>query len=47
MEVVIKGGTHGDIGTAAIVVNCARRVVEAPAGLVTMKDLPPAICAEF
>ncbi len=45
MEVVIKGGTHGDIGTAAIVVNCARRVVEAPAGLVTMKDLPPAICA--
>ena len=45
MEVVIKGGTHGDIGTAAIVVNCARRVVEAPAGLVTMKDLPPAICS--
>lgn len=45
MEVVIKGGTHGDIGTAAIVVNSARRVVEAPAGLITMKDLPPAICS--
>jgi len=45
MEVIIKGGTHGDIGTAAIVVNSARRVIEAPAGLITMKDLPPAICA--
>lgn len=40
MEVVIKGGTHGDIATAAIVVNSAYRVIEAPAGLVTMKDLP-------
>jgi hypothetical protein len=44
LEVVIKGGTHGDIGTAAVVVNAARRVVEAPAGLLTMKDLPPASC---
>jgi len=44
MEVVIKGGTHGDIATAAIVVNAAYRVIEAPAGLVTMKDLPIVIC---
>ena len=29
MEVVIKGGTHGDIATAAIVVNAAQRVLEA------------------
>jgi 4-hydroxy-tetrahydrodipicolinate reductase len=40
MEVIINGGTHGDIATAAIVVNSARRVVEAPPGLTTMKDLP-------
>ena len=40
MEVVIKGGTHGDIAAAAIGVNAIRRVLEAPAGLLTMKDLP-------
>jgi hypothetical protein len=40
MEVVIKGGTHGDIATAAIVVNSVHRVIEAPSGLLTMKDLP-------
>ena len=40
LEVVIKGGTHGDIATAAIVVNCVHRVLAAPPGLVTMKDLP-------
>ncbi|GAI39930.1 unnamed protein product, partial [marine sediment metagenome] len=45
MEVVIKGGTHGDIATAAMVVNATRRVVEAPPGLVTMKDMPLVICA--
>jgi 4-hydroxy-tetrahydrodipicolinate reductase len=44
MEVAIKGGTHGDIATAAIVVNSIRRVIEAPAGLATMKDLP-LVCA--
>ncbi len=44
MEVVIKGGTHGDIGTAAMVVNAARRVVEAPPGLLTMKDVPVVVC---
>ncbi len=40
MEVTIKGGTHGDIATAAIVVNSIRRVIDAQPGLVTMKDLP-------
>ena len=40
MEVVIKGGTHGDIATAAITVNSVHRVIEAPPGLLTMKDLP-------
>ncbi len=41
MEVIIKGGTHGDIATAAIVVNSVHRVIEALPGLLTMKDLPP------
>lgn len=45
MHVVIIGGTHGDIATAAIVVNSSRRVVEAPPGLMTMKDLPIVVCA--
>lgn len=44
MEIVIKGGTHGDIATAAIVVNAIRRVVDAPPGLATMKDLPLVMC---
>jgi 4-hydroxy-tetrahydrodipicolinate reductase len=44
MEVVIKGGIHGDIATAAMVVNAAHRVIEAPPGLLTMNDLPPVTC---
>ncbi len=40
LEVVIKGGTHGDIATAAMVVNSVHRVIDAPPGLVTMQDLP-------
>jgi len=40
MEVIIKGGTHGDIATAAMVVNSVHRVIQAPPGLITMKDLP-------
>jgi hypothetical protein len=31
---------HGDIGTVAMVVNAIPRVIKAPSGLVTMKDLP-------
>lgn len=40
MEVIIKGGVHGDIATAAILVNSARQAIDAPPGLTTMKDLP-------
>lgn len=40
MDVVIKGGTHGDIATAAMLVNAVPRIVEAPPGLLTMKDIP-------
>ena len=44
MEVVIKGGTQGDIATAAITVNAAQRVVEAPPGLLTMTDIAMVVC---
>jgi len=37
-------GTNGDKATVAILVNAARRVTEAPAGLVTMRDLPVVYC---
>jgi 4-hydroxy-tetrahydrodipicolinate reductase len=40
LEVIIQGGTHGDVATAAMVVNAVPRVLAAPPGLVTMKDLP-------
>lgn len=43
MEVVIKGGTPGDMATAAMVVNSIPKVLDAAPGLKTMKDLPP-IC---
>jgi len=39
LEVTLRG-THGDLATAAIVVNAIRRVREAGPGLVTMRDLP-------
>jgi 4-hydroxy-tetrahydrodipicolinate reductase len=36
----IIGGVHGDTGTVAMTVNAIPRVVEAPAGLKVMTDLP-------
>lgn len=39
----IPGGTPGDIATAAIVVNSIPRVIEAKPGLLTVKDLRPAV----
>lgn len=38
----VHGGFPGDIATTSIVVNCLPRILKAPPGLVTMKDLPPA-----
>ncbi len=38
---------HGDIGTVAMIVNAIPKVINAPPGLVTMKDLPvPSAAAE-
>ncbi len=36
----IIGGVHGDLGTAAVVANLIPKVIDAKAGLLTMKDLP-------
>ncbi|MFX0027758.1 MAG: dihydrodipicolinate reductase [Candidatus Hermodarchaeota archaeon] len=40
IEQKIIGGVHGDLGTSAMVVNLIPKVIEARAGLLTMKDLP-------
>lgn len=40
----VKGGIHGDVATASITVNAIPRALAAPPGLITMKDLPPAVC---
>jgi hypothetical protein len=40
LSLTIPGGTHGDTATAAIVVNTIPAILDAPAGLRTMRDLP-------
>jgi 4-hydroxy-tetrahydrodipicolinate reductase len=36
----IAGGVAGDVATAAITVNSIPKVLAAPAGVLTMRDLP-------
>jgi 2,4-diaminopentanoate dehydrogenase len=40
LSLAIPGGTHGDIATAAVVVNAIPAVLAAPAGLRSGRDLP-------
>jgi hypothetical protein len=40
LVLTIPGGTHGDIATAALVVNTIPAILAAPAGLKTSRDLP-------
>ena len=40
LTLTIPGGTHGDIATASVVVNCIPAILDAPAGLRTSRDLP-------
>jgi hypothetical protein len=40
IDLTIAGGVAGDVATAAIVINSLPRLFAAPAGLVTMRDLP-------
>ena len=39
LEQKISGGVHGDIATASITVNSIPKVIDAPAGLRTMRDM--------
>jgi hypothetical protein len=40
LSLTIPGGTHGDVATAAVVVNAIPTILAAPAGLRTSRDLP-------
>jgi 4-hydroxy-tetrahydrodipicolinate reductase len=40
ISLVIPGGIHGDIATAAVVVNTIPAILDAPSGLRTVRDLP-------
>jgi 4-hydroxy-tetrahydrodipicolinate reductase len=40
LSLTIPGGTHGDVATASVVVNCIPAILSAQAGLRTMRDLP-------
>jgi len=40
LKLIIPGGTHGDVATAAVVVNSIPAILDAPAGLRTSRDLP-------
>lgn len=40
IRMTIPGGTHGDVATAAVAVNCIPLILDAPAGLRTSRDLP-------
>ncbi|MGH9614925.1 MAG: NAD(P)H-dependent amine dehydrogenase family protein [Bryobacteraceae bacterium] len=40
LSLTIPGGTHGDVATASVVVNCIPEILAAPAGLRTSRDLP-------
>lgn len=40
IDMTIAGGVAGDVATAALTVNCIPKLLAAPAGVITMKDLP-------
>jgi 2,4-diaminopentanoate dehydrogenase len=40
LSLLIPGGTHGDLATAAVVVNAIPVILAAPTGLLTSSDLP-------
>jgi hypothetical protein len=44
VDLRISGGIHGDLATAAIVVNAIPRLVEARPGLLTMMEMPVVSC---
>jgi len=40
ISLTVPGGTHGDIATASVAVNCIPEILKAQAGLRTSRDLP-------
>lgn len=40
ISMTVPGGTHGDVATASVAVNCIPSILDAPAGLRTARDLP-------
>jgi 4-hydroxy-tetrahydrodipicolinate reductase len=44
INMVIKGGISGDKATGAMLINSIPRVINSPAGLMTIANLPPATC---
>ena len=40
ISMTVPGGTHGDIATASVAVNCIPEILKAQAGLRTSRDLP-------
>jgi 2,4-diaminopentanoate dehydrogenase len=41
LRMIIPGGLHGDVATAAMVVNSMPRILRSTPGLIVMADLPP------
>jgi 4-hydroxy-tetrahydrodipicolinate reductase len=44
VDLVLRGGLHGDVATSALVLNTIRPLLAAPAGLHTMATLPLPYC---
>jgi len=44
IDLVIRGGVHGDVATSAIVLNAVPTLLAAPPGLHTMATIPPVRC---
>jgi 4-hydroxy-tetrahydrodipicolinate reductase len=45
VDLVIKGGLHGDVATSSVTLNAVRALLAAPPGLHTMSTIPLAGCA--
>lgn len=44
IDLVLKGGVHGDVATSAITLNCVPAIIAAPPGLHTMATVPLVRC---
>jgi len=44
VDMIVRGGVHGDSATVAMVVNAIPRVLASKPGLITLRDLPILSC---